>query len=55
MFLPISIRISHHANDGVAVCDVFHSRKDLLDILPNDDILSLDLVANDILDIRLSV
>jgi hypothetical protein len=54
IILPISIRVPHHANDSVTVHDVLDTGEDLLDIFPNDDILSFYLVAYDVLDIRLS-
>jgi len=52
--LPPSIRVPHHTNDSAATCNVLDARKDLLDILPEDDILPIKLVAGDVLDVRLS-
>jgi hypothetical protein len=48
--LPLPIRVSHHIDNGVTVCDVLDTRKDLHDILPENDSFPVNLVAGDVLD-----
>jgi hypothetical protein len=53
--LPLSIRVPHQTDDGVAICDVLDTGKDLLDVLPEDDILPINLAANDVFEVWLSL
>jgi len=48
---PIFIRIPQRIYRNVAVLDVFDPREDLLDVVPIDDGLTVDMVARNFFDI----
>lgn len=49
--LPGSIRISNQLDYRAAIADVLNSWKDLLNVLPKDDILSIHIIDLNVFDI----
>jgi len=46
--LPFAIRVSHWFDDDLAVHDMLDARKDLLNVFPVYDALSINMVAGDL-------
>jgi hypothetical protein len=49
--LPGLILVPQPIDDSIAVCDVVDAGEELFNVIPEDDAMTIDIVADDVLDV----